>query len=98
MAALPQRIDLMLAGHRIAVVHGAPSRINRLIFASTPDQDIAAEIALTGAEGVIGGHCGVPFTRLLGPFLWHNTGAIGMPANHGTTRMVQPADAARGWH
>jgi predicted phosphodiesterase len=86
MAALPQRIDLMLAGHRIAVVHGAPSRINRFIFASTPDQDIAAEIALTGAEGVIGGHCGVPFTRLLGPFLWHNTGAIGMPANDGTPR------------
>ena len=36
MAALPQRIDLVLAGHGIAVVHGAPSRINRFVFASTP--------------------------------------------------------------
>jgi predicted phosphodiesterase len=86
MAALPQRIDLVLAGQRIAVVHGAPSRINRFVFASTPDQDIAAEIALTGADGVIGGHCGVPFTRLLGSLFWHNTGAIGMPANDGTPR------------
>jgi hypothetical protein len=86
MAALPQRIDLVLAGHRIAVVHGAPSRINRFVFASTPDPEIAAELTLTGAEGVIGGHCGVPFTRQIGTLLWHNTGAIGMPANDGTPR------------
>ena len=86
MAGLPQRIDLMLAGHRIAVVHGAPSRINRFVFASTPDPDIAAELTLTGAEGLIGGHCGLPFTRRIGSFLWHNTGAIGMPANDGTPR------------
>ena len=86
MAALPQRIDLVLAGHGIAVVHGAPSRINRFVFASTPGPDIAAELALTGAEGAIGGHCGVPFTRHIGARLWHNTGAIGMPANDGTPR------------
>ena len=86
MAALPQRIDLVLAGHRIAVVHGAPSRINRFVFASTPDPALAAELALSGAEGVIGGHCGVPFTRQIGPLLWHNTGAIGLPANDGTPR------------
>ena len=86
MAALPQRIDLVLARHRIAVVHGAPSRINRFVFASMPGPDIAAELALTGAEGVIGGHCGVPFSRHIGSSLWHNTGAIGMPANDGTPR------------
>jgi hypothetical protein len=86
MAGLPQRIDLVLAGHRLAVVHGAPSRINRFVFASMPEPDIAAELGLTGAEGVIGGHCGVPFTRHIGSGLWHNTGAIGMPANDGTPR------------
>jgi predicted phosphodiesterase len=86
MAGLPPRIDLLLAGHRIAVVHGAPSRINRFVFASTPEPEIAAELALAGADAVIGGHCGVPFTRRLGPLLWHNTGAIGMPANDGTPR------------
>jgi predicted phosphodiesterase len=86
MAALPQRIDLVLAGRRIAVVHGAPSQINRFVFGSTPEPAIATELALSGAEGVIGGHCGVPFTRQIGPFLWHNAGAIGMPANDGTPR------------
>ncbi len=86
MATLPRQIDLTLAGRRIAVLHGAASRINRFIFASTPEADVAGELALTGAEAVIGGHCGVPFTRPLGTGLWHNSGAIGLPANDGTPR------------
>lgn len=86
MAGLPRRIDLDLGGYRFAVVHGTPRRINQFVFASTPEADIAGEIELTGAGGVIGGHCGVPFTRRVGSFLWHNTGAIGMPANDGTPR------------
>lgn len=86
MAALPQRVDLVLAGHRIAVVHGAPSRLNRFVFASTSGPAISAELALTDAEGVIGGHCGIPFTRRVNRQWWHNTGAIGMPANDGTPR------------
>ncbi|HZH46907.1 MAG TPA: radical SAM protein, partial [Roseococcus sp.] len=44
------------------------------------------EIAATGAEGVIAGHCGLPFTRRVGQALWHNAGAIGMPADDGTPR------------
>lgn len=86
MAGLPRRIDLVLGGRRLAVVHGAPSRINRFVFASAPDAALAAEIAATGADGVIGGHCGVPFSRPVGRMLWHNTGAIGLPANDGTPR------------
>ncbi len=86
MAGLPRRIELELGGRRIAVVHGAPSRINRFVFASTPDPEIAAELALAGVDGVIGGHCGLPFTRRVGRQLWHNAGAIGMPANDGTAR------------
>ncbi len=86
MAALPRRIDLLFGRRRVAVVHGAPSRINRFIFASTADNELAAEIALSGADGVIGGHCGLPFTRQIGSLLWHNSGAIGLPANDGTPR------------
>ncbi len=87
MATLPRRIDLVLAGHRFAVVHGAPSLINRFVFASMPEAALAAELALAGADGVIGGHCGVPFTRRVDARLWHNTGAIGLPANDGTPRV-----------
>ena len=86
MAGLPRRIDLLFGRRRTAVVHGAPSRINRFVFASMTDEEIAAEIALTGADGVIGGHCGLPFTRRIGSLMWHNSGAVGLPANDGTPR------------
>jgi predicted phosphodiesterase len=86
MAALPRRIDLLFGNRRVAVVHGAPTRINRFIFASTTDHELAAEIAASAADGVIGGHCGLPFTRQIGSLLWHNSGAIGLPANDGTPR------------
>ncbi len=86
MAGLPRRLDLLIGGHRFAVVHGAPSRINRFVFASAPDADLGHEIAETGTDGVIGGHCGLPFTRRLGARLWHNAGVIGLPANDGTPR------------
>src|SRR6202008_961975 len=33
-----------------------------------------------------GGHCGIPFTEIVDGRLWHNAGAIGMPANDGTPR------------
>ncbi|MDE2580763.1 MAG: radical SAM protein [Rhodospirillales bacterium] len=98
MAALPRRIDLVLAGRRFAVVHGAPSRINRFVFESAPDAALAAELWRAGTEAVIGGHCGLPFTRRLGTRLWHNSGAIGMPANDGTPRgwysLLTPRGAA----
>ncbi|MBL6079548.1 metallophosphoesterase family protein [Belnapia sp. T18] len=86
MAALPRRIDLTLAGRRLAAIHGGAASINRFLFASAPDAMLAAEIAGTGAEGVLAGHCGLPFTRLVEGRLWHNAGAIGMPAHDGTPR------------
>lgn len=38
------------------------------------------------ADGVIAGHTGIPFTRNVDGRVWHNTGALGMPANDGTPR------------
>jgi uncharacterized protein YciI len=87
MAALPRRIDLRVAGRRLAAIHGGAASINRFLFASAPDATLAGEIAETGAEGVIAGHCGLPFTRLVEGRLWHNAGAIGMPAHDGTARV-----------
>ena len=86
MAALPRRVELVLGGRRLAVVHGAPSQINRFVFESTPTWVLTEELALADADGVIGGHCGLPFTRRVGARLWHNSGAIGLPANDGTPR------------
>lgn len=86
MAGLPRRLRFTLAGRTLAAVHGAPSRINRYVFPSTPDDEIAAEIDAAGCDGVVGGHSGLPFTRVVGGRLWHNSGAVGLPANDGTPR------------
>jgi Predicted phosphoesterase len=87
MADLPRRIDLAIGGRRLAVVHGGVDSINRFVFASTPEADKRAEIATAGGDGIIGGHCGLPFTQILDDRLWHNPGAIGLPANDGTPRV-----------
>jgi predicted phosphodiesterase len=87
MAGLPRRILLDLPdGRRLAVLHGGAADISRFLFASTPDAILAAEIAATGCDGVIAGHCGIPFARRLGHGVWINAGAIGMPADDGTPR------------
>ena len=88
MSGLPQRLMVILPdGRRLAVLHGGASDISRFIFASTPQADLAAEIAATGCDGVIAGHCGIPFARQVGPGIWINAGAIGMPADDGTPRI-----------
>ncbi|MGQ0676461.1 MAG: metallophosphoesterase family protein, partial [Rhodospirillales bacterium] len=87
MRGLPRRLDIGVAGKRLAVIHGGVSRINRYIFASTPAADKLREIELAGTDGVIGGHCGLPFTQTVAGKLWHNPGAIGLPANDGTPRV-----------
>jgi hypothetical protein len=92
MGRLPHRIAFRLGGKSFVAVHGGFSGINRFLFASSPEDEIAAEFEAAAAEGlapdgVIGGHCGLPFTRLLGDKLWHNAGAIGLPANDGTARV-----------
>ena len=83
MAGLPARIDFEIAGRRLAVVHGAPSAVNKFVFASTPHAVKAQEIELSGCDGVICGHSGLPFSEIIGGRLWHNAGVIGLPANDG---------------
>jgi hypothetical protein len=46
----------------------------------------AADLARSGAHGIVAGHCGLPFTQIIDGRLWHNPGAVGQPANDGTSR------------
>jgi predicted phosphodiesterase len=87
LASLPRRIVLEIAGRRLAVIHGGAERINRFIFASTDALIKRSEIERTGCDGVIAGHCGLPFTQVIDGRLWHNPGGIGLPANDGTPRV-----------
>lgn len=87
MAGLPRLVRFALAGRRLSAIHGAVSRINGWIFASTPAAEKLGELALAGAEGVVAGHCGLPFVNFPGGRLWCNAGTVGMPANDGTQRV-----------
>jgi predicted phosphodiesterase/pyruvate-formate lyase-activating enzyme len=87
MADLPWRIDLEIGGCRLAVIHGGVDTINRFIFASSASAIKLEEIRKAGVDGIIAGHCGLPFTQTIDGQLWHNAGAIGLPANDGTPRV-----------
>jgi uncharacterized radical SAM superfamily Fe-S cluster-containing enzyme len=97
LGRLPRRIDLLIAGRRLAVTHGSVSRINQFVFASTAAAIKRRELDLAQADGVIGGHCGLPFTQTIDEKLWHNAGVVGMPAHDGTPRVwfsvLTPTDA-----
>ncbi len=87
MRDLPRRIDLSLDGVSIAAIHGGVDQINRFVFPATPTAEKSIELDKADTDIVIGGHSGLPFTQLLGRRLWHNAGAIGLPANDGTPRV-----------
>lgn len=84
---LPRRLDVIIGGCRLAVIHGSVGTINAYVFNSTPVEAMRAEFALAGTDGVIGGHSGLPFARIVDDRLWLNAGVVGMPANDGTPRI-----------
>ena len=84
MRALPRTIRFTYLEKVFAVVHGGVEQINQFIFNSTDEQIKLRQIQLAQADGVVAGHCGLPFTQIIENKLWHNPGVIGMPANDST--------------
>jgi len=84
MGQLPRAISFELGNRQYQVVHGSVERINEFVFASSCAEHKQQQQALSGADVVIGGHCGVPFGQSLDKGYWLNSGVIGMPANDGT--------------
>jgi hypothetical protein len=101
MGAMPRRIEFGLGGRKLAVIHGGASVINEFLFPSEPDEKLLKQFdILPHVDGIICGHSGIPFTRVLKArqgslqakrgttnLMWHNSGALGMPANDGTPRV-----------
>jgi predicted phosphodiesterase len=83
---LPRHIKFTMNKVSALVVHGSVSSINQFIFESTDKDIFTVEFSLAKSDMVIGGHSGIPFTKKVGNTTWHNSGAIGMPANDGTTK------------
>ncbi len=87
LAGLPRRIDLDIGGRNLSAIHGSAHSINAFVFAGSAEHAKKESLDAIGSDGVIAGHCGLPFTDLIGHRLWHNPGVIGMPANDGTARV-----------
>lgn len=87
MGTLPRLATFTLGGHRLAVVHGGLEKINQFIFASTSADEKRRQVDAAGCDAIIAGHCGLPFSQVIDGRLWHNSGALGMPANDGTPRV-----------
>lgn len=90
LAALPRQLDIEVAGRRLRVIHGGTEVINQFVLATSPLDEKRRQLALVAADGchgIVGGHCGMPFTQVIDGRLWHNAGVAGMPANDGTPRV-----------
>jgi len=86
---LPRKINFTIKNNTASVVHGSANNINQFIFPSTDNADLIKQFQHIQTDIIIGGHSGIPFTKKIkdksSNLIWHNAGAIGMPANDGNT-------------
>lgn len=88
MRNLPDIATLYHQGKRYAVVHGGARENNRFLWPSTTGEVFQEEIAqletlLGPIDGVLAGHSGIAFQRVIDGKLWLNAGVIGMPPHDG---------------
>lgn len=85
--SLPAQLFFEFGEQKVQIVHGAPSDVSQFMYASESNEKFLTEFELSDADVVVAGHSGLPFTKTLENKVWHNSGAIGMPANDGTDRV-----------
>jgi predicted phosphodiesterase len=97
MGTLPRTLFVIMGDKRLRVVHGGTNVINEFIFPSSSDDFLNQELNAANCDGILAGHSGIPFARIVGDKLWLNSGAVGIPANDGTNRvwyaMIEPTDS-----
>lgn len=84
---LPHHIQFRYGTKKVVLVHGSWMHTSEFIFKSTPWPVKQQSFEATGADIIVGGHCGLPFADEQAGRLWINAGVIGMPANDGTARV-----------
>lgn len=86
---LPRKINFTIKNKTVSVVHGSVSEINQFIFPSTDRDKFIKQFQHSQSDIIVAGHSGIPFTKKIktesSEHIWHNAGAIGMPANDGNT-------------
>lgn len=84
LKTLPEFITFNYCGKKFFVLHGSIKESAEFIFASTKDEVFLENFEKTGADIILAGHSGIPFSKQMDEKLWLNAGVIGMPANDGT--------------
>jgi len=87
MQTLPEFIQFEYANKKVMVVHGSYHYTSEYIFPSTSWAIKQQNFKDTGADVILSGHSGLPFSEHRGELHWLNPGVIGMPANDGTPRV-----------
>lgn len=83
----PRRITVQMEEQTLVFIHGSGSDISGWVFESTGTENKLSDLDALGCDGIVAGHCGIPFTHELPDgHIWINAGVIGMPANDGTQR------------
>ncbi len=83
MKKLPEHLALQTPMGTFHVVHGSYFNTSEFVFKSTPWEKKAKNLDALQSDGIIAGHCGLPFYDVQGDRFWINPGVIGMPANDG---------------
>ena len=87
MGTLPTSLKVQIGKYQLLVCHGTPDIINQFVFRSDIEEKKSSALKVEGIDGVICGHSGIPFIATINDFAWINSGASGMPANDGTSRI-----------
>lgn len=88
MANLPDIGTFVQNGRRYAVLHGGATEVNRFLWPTSDTAEFETEIAALEAavgpvDGIVAGHSGIAFHRLIGNHHWINAGALGLPPHDG---------------
>lgn len=89
MAGLPDQRRIRLAGRPVLMCHGSPRRMNEFLWESTSPTHFLEKLCSDAATDILlCTHTGLHWSRpLSGGRLFVNVGAIGRPANDGSTRV-----------
>src|SRR3954454_24803394 len=85
LGELPGELPDTVGGLDVPIVHGSPLAVNDFLWESLPEDDLRQRVVASDADVLLCTHTGIPWTRRLDGTLVVNVGAVGRPANDGST-------------
>ncbi len=89
MARFPDSLRFRVGEASVLAFHGSPRRMNEFLWETTTPTHFLEDIATErGADVLLGTHTGIHWSRRLASDRWYiNAGALGRPANDGTSHV-----------